>query len=55
MSLKLVYSAVEFNEKSEAIATCKEMLVIPINKVVDKNKEFSEKGGPRRRRGTRGH
>jgi hypothetical protein len=34
---------------------CKEMPVIPFNKVVDQ-KEYSEKnGGPRRRKGTRGH
>jgi ribosomal protein L23 len=32
-------------EKSEAIATCKEILVFPVNKVVYK-KESSEKGGP---------
>jgi hypothetical protein len=40
-------------EKSEAIAMCKEMPVIPVYKVVDK-KRIIGKGGPRRRRGTRG-
>jgi hypothetical protein len=38
-------------EKTEAFAPCKEMPVIPGNKVVDKK---IGKGGPRRRRGTRG-
>jgi hypothetical protein len=34
---------------------CKEMLVIPVNKVVDPKRIFRKNGGPRRRRGTRGH
>jgi hypothetical protein len=34
---------------------CKEMPVIPVNKVVDPKKRIIGKnGGPRRRRGTRG-
>jgi hypothetical protein len=41
-------------EKSEAIAKCKVMPNISVNKVMDK-KRFIGKGGPRRRRGTRGH
>jgi hypothetical protein len=32
---------------------CKEMLVVPVNKVVDK-KRIIGKSGPRRRRGPRG-
>jgi hypothetical protein len=32
---------------------CKEMPVIPVNRVVDK-KRIIKQGGPRRRRGTRG-
>jgi hypothetical protein len=40
-------------EKSDSIATCKEMQVIPVNKAVDK-KRINGKGGPRRRRGTKG-
>jgi hypothetical protein len=33
---------------------CKEMLVIPANKVVDPKKIIRKNGGPRRRRGTKG-
>jgi hypothetical protein len=33
---------------------CKEMPVIPVNKVVDPQKIIGKNGGPRRRRGTRG-
>jgi hypothetical protein len=33
---------------------CKEMLVIPVNKVVDPKIIIGKNGGPRRRRGTRG-
>jgi hypothetical protein len=33
---------------------CKEMPVIPVNKVVDPKKNNPKNGGPRRRRGTRG-
>jgi hypothetical protein len=33
---------------------CKEMPVIPINKVVDEKRIIRKNGGPRRRRGTRG-
>jgi hypothetical protein len=33
---------------------CKEMLVITVNRVVDKKRIIGETGGPRRRRGTRG-
>jgi hypothetical protein len=33
---------------------CKEMPVIPLNKVVDPKKNNGKNGGPRRRRGTRG-
>jgi ligand-binding sensor protein len=40
-------------EKSEAIAPCKEMLVILVNKVVDK-KTIIGKRGPRKKKGTRG-
>jgi hypothetical protein len=32
----------------------KEMLVIPVNKVVDAKRIIRKNGGPRRRRGTRG-
>jgi hypothetical protein len=32
---------------------CKEMLVIPVNRVVDKKRMIGKNGGPRRRRGTR--
>jgi hypothetical protein len=42
-------------EKSEAIAQCKEMPVIPVNKVVDPKRMIGTNGGPRRRRGTRGY
>jgi hypothetical protein len=34
---------------------CKEMPVIPVNKVVDPKQVIGKNGGPRRRRGTRGH
>jgi hypothetical protein len=33
---------------------CKEILVIPVNKVVDTKRIIGKNGGPRRRRGTRG-
>jgi hypothetical protein len=33
---------------------CKEMLVIPVNRVGDKKRKIGINGGPRRRRGTRG-
>jgi hypothetical protein len=33
---------------------CKEMPVIPVNKVVDLKRIIEKYGGPRRRRGTRG-
>jgi hypothetical protein len=33
---------------------CKEMPVIPVDRVVDKNRIIRKNGGPRRRRGTRG-
>jgi hypothetical protein len=33
---------------------CKEMPVIPVNKVVDKKRVIRKNGGLRRRRGTRG-
>jgi hypothetical protein len=33
---------------------CKEMPVIPVNRVVDAKIKIRENGGPRRRRGTRG-
>jgi hypothetical protein len=33
---------------------CKEMPVILVNKVVDKKRITGKKGGPKRRRGTRG-
>jgi hypothetical protein len=33
---------------------CKEMLVIPVNRVVDMKRIIGKNGGPRRRRGTRG-
>jgi hypothetical protein len=33
---------------------CKELLVIPVNKVVDAKSIIGKNGGPRRRRGTRG-
>jgi hypothetical protein len=33
---------------------CKEMPVIPVNKVVDPKRIIGTNGGPRRRRGTRG-
>jgi hypothetical protein len=32
---------------------CKEMPVIPVNRVVDKRRIIGKNGGPRRRRGTR--
>jgi hypothetical protein len=32
---------------------CKEMPVIPVNKVVDPKRIIGKNGGPRRRRGTR--
>jgi hypothetical protein len=34
---------------------CKELPVIPVNKVVDPKRIIGKNGGPRRRRGTRGH
>jgi hypothetical protein len=34
---------------------CKEMPVIPVDGVVDKKRIIRKNGGPRRRRGTRGH
>jgi hypothetical protein len=34
---------------------CKEMRVIPVNRVVDKKRIIIKNGGPRRRRGTRSH
>jgi hypothetical protein len=33
---------------------CKEMPVIPVNKVVDPKRIFGKNGGPRRRRGAQG-
>jgi hypothetical protein len=33
---------------------CKELPVIPVNKVVDKKRLIGKNGGPRRRRSTRG-
>jgi hypothetical protein len=33
---------------------CKEMLVIPVDRVVDKKRIIGKNGGPRRREGTRG-
>jgi hypothetical protein len=33
----------------------KEMPVIPVNKMVDPKRIIEKNGGPRRRRGTRGH
>jgi hypothetical protein len=33
---------------------CKEMPVIPVNRVVDPKRRIGKNGGPRRRRGTRG-
>jgi hypothetical protein len=33
---------------------CKEMLIIPVNKVVDPKRIIRKNGGARRRRGTRG-
>jgi hypothetical protein len=33
---------------------CKEMPVIPINRVVDRKRTSGKNGGPRRRRGIRG-
>jgi hypothetical protein len=33
---------------------CKEMLVIPVNTVVDTRRIIGKNGGPRRRTGTRG-
>jgi hypothetical protein len=34
---------------------CKVMLVIPVNKGVEPKRIIGKNGGPRRRRGTRGH
>jgi hypothetical protein len=34
---------------------CKEMLVIPVNRLMDKKRKIVKNGGPRRKRGTRGH
>jgi hypothetical protein len=39
--------------KSEGM--CKEMQVIPVNRVVDKKRIIGKIGGPRRRKGTSGH
>jgi hypothetical protein len=33
---------------------CKEMPVIPVNRVVEKKRIIRKNGGPRRKRGTRG-
>jgi hypothetical protein len=33
---------------------CKELLVIPVNRVVDKKRIIRKNGGPRRRKNTRG-
>jgi hypothetical protein len=33
---------------------CKEMLVIPVNRVVDPKRIIGKNGGPKRRRGTKG-
>jgi hypothetical protein len=33
---------------------CKEIMGIPVNRVVDKKRIIGKNGGPRRRRGTRG-
>jgi hypothetical protein len=33
---------------------CKEMLVIPVNRVVDKKRIIQKNGGPGRRKGKRG-
>jgi hypothetical protein len=33
---------------------CKEMLFIPVDRVVDKKRIIEKNGGPRRRRGKRG-
>jgi hypothetical protein len=42
-----------FTEKSEAVAQCKEMPVVPGNKVADEKKKLAKRGA-KRRRGTRG-
>jgi hypothetical protein len=34
---------------------CKEMPAIPVNRAVDPKRIIGKNGGPRRRRGTRGH
>jgi hypothetical protein len=34
---------------------CKEMQVIPVHRVVEPKRIIRKNGGPRRRRGTRGH
>jgi hypothetical protein len=34
---------------------CNEMPVIPVNKVVNPKRIIRKNGGPRKRRGTRGH
>jgi hypothetical protein len=34
---------------------CKEMPVTPVDRVVDKKRIIGRNGGPRRRRGKRGH
>jgi hypothetical protein len=41
-------------EKSEAIAPCKEMPVITVNRGADKKRIIRKSGGPRRIIGTRG-
>jgi hypothetical protein len=33
---------------------CKELLVVPVNRVVDKKRIIRKNGGPRRRKNTRG-
>jgi hypothetical protein len=44
----------EATEKSEAFATCKEMPVIPVNRVVDKKIIMGRKGAEEEEKGTRG-
>jgi hypothetical protein len=34
---------------------CKEMSIFPVNREVDPKRIIGKNGGPRRRRGTRGH
>jgi hypothetical protein len=40
--------------RSQRHCMCKEMPVIPVNKVVDQKRIIGKNGGPRRRRGTKG-